>query len=418
MQRATEVNCFFACNHQRNIIIMKNFVEIAVIGGGVIGTAITYYLAKAGFDVCLIERNGIAEGTSGRCDGRVIVYDQVPGESCRLAKMSLDLFPQLPDELGFDIGWSQEGTLLLMESEAEYQIAESHCKCMAETGLPYKMLDYHQVHSEEPGLAENVVGGLSVSCDGSVNPMALAQGFEYQAVKQGATVYSNTNVLDIKSNRSNTVDHIITDQGTIRVKKIINAAGSWAGAIGQMVNLSIPIKPRQGQLIVTERTFPVSGQPVSEFGYIVTRLEQNDYQREVTPVMEKYGIAFALEPTNANNFLIGTSRYFTGFDLSSNKELLAAMAKRAIRFYPGLKDIHVIRSYAGLRPYAPDHLPIISDTEIEGFYIAAGHEGNGISMAPITGELIANMIGNIPQRIDIDPFRWQRFSSPKEVDNA
>ncbi|MBT4289393.1 MAG: FAD-binding oxidoreductase, partial [Deltaproteobacteria bacterium] len=89
---------------------MKNFVEIAVIGGGVIGTAITYYLAKAGFDVCLIERNGIAEGTSGRCDGRVIVYDQVPGESCRLAKMSLDLFPQLPDELGFDIGWSQEGT--------------------------------------------------------------------------------------------------------------------------------------------------------------------------------------------------------------------------------------------------------------------------------------------------------------------
>lgn len=389
---------------------MKKSADIVVVGGGTIGTAVTYYLAKKGLDVCSLERKGIADGTSGRCDGRVIVYDQVPGDSCRLAKMSLDMFPSLSDELGFDICWSREGTLLLMEGEQEFEIAKKHCASMVAEGLPYILLDYNEVHDQEPHLSRDVVGGLDVTCDGSVNPMALAQGFSYGAKKLGATVEAYTTVTGIKLDPKGHVTQVITDRGPIATRQVVNAAGMWAPDLGKMVGLDIPIQPRQGQLLVVERTFPVVRQPVSEFGYIMTRLEKSDYQRTLTPEMEKFGIAFALEPTEAKTSLIGTSRSFVGRDKLTSTKVMRAMAQRATQFYPALKDINVIRSYAGLRPYTPDHSPIISRTEIPGFFIAAGHEGNGIGMAPITGELIANLVCDEATRINAGPFGWSRFS--------
>lgn len=389
---------------------MKKSADVVVVGGGTIGTAVTYYLAKKGVDVCSLERKGIADGTSGRCDGRVIVYDQVPGDSCRLAKMSLDMFSGLSDELGFDICWSREGTLLLMGNEQEYETAKKHCAAMVAEGLPYKVLDRHEIHEREPHLADDVVGGLDVSCDGSVNPMALAQGFSYGSKQKGASVEAYTSVVDIKLDTAGSVSHVVTDRGTIATKQVVNAAGIWAPELGTMVGLDVPIKPRQGQLLVAERTYDVIRSPVTEFGYIMTRLESSEYQREMTPQMEKFGIAFAFEPTEAGTSLIGTSRCFVGRDIRTSTEVLRAIAKRAIRFYPALKDISAIRSYAGLRPHTPDHVPIISSTEIPGFFMATGHEGNGIGMAPITGELIANLICGEPTRIDVEPFAWSRLS--------
>ncbi|MCG8685104.1 MAG: FAD-binding oxidoreductase [Desulfobacterales bacterium] len=390
---------------------MKKTADVVVIGGGIIGTAVTYYLAKKGLDVCSIERRGVADGTSGRCDGRVIVYDQVPGESCKLSKMSLDMYPDLSDELGFDISWTQEGTLLLMESEEEYQIAEKHCKAMVEeAGLPYVMLDYNQVHEQEPHLSKNVVGGLDVTCDGNVNPMAVVQGFSYAAKALGATVAAYTKVLDIKLDDKGSVAKVITDRGTIATKRVVNAAGIWAPELGRMIGLDIPIKPRQGQILVAERTFPIVKRPVSEFGYMMTKLEKSDYKRKLTPEMEKYGVAFALEPTEAMTSLIGTSRSFVGMDTSNSIEVMRAIGERAIQFYPVLQDVNIIRSYAGLRPYTPDHYPIISDTQIPGFYIAAGHEGNGIGMAPITGVLMADIITGEQPEMSVEPFAWSRFS--------
>jgi sarcosine oxidase subunit beta len=96
-------------------------------------------------------------------------------------------------------------------------------------------------------------------------------------------------------------------------------------------------------------------------------------------------------------------------DTSCQIEVLHAMAQRAIRFFPVIKDIKVIRSYAGLRPFTPDHLPIISETEIPGFYVAAGHEGDGIGLSLITGKLISQMICDEPPAIPIEPLKLSRF---------
>jgi sarcosine oxidase subunit beta len=162
-------------------------------------------------------------------------------------------------------------------------------------------------------------------------------------------------------------------------------------------------------MLVSERTFPVGPRKVMEFGYMMAKFEGGSYTRKVTPEMEKFGVALVFEPTEAQNFLIGSSRRFVGEDTSCDVEVLRAMAQRAIRFFPVIKDINIIRSYAGLRPYTPDHLPIVSETEVPGFYVAAGHEGDGIGLSLITGKLVTQMICGEPLEIKVDPLRFGRF---------
>jgi sarcosine oxidase subunit beta len=154
----------------------------------------------------------------------------------------------------------------------------------------------------------------------------------------------------------------------------------------------------------------VAKRKITEFGYIMAKFEKLDYRRDVSPEMEKYGIALVFEPTAALNFIIGSSRQFVGMDTTCDPAVLKAMAQRAIRFFPVLKDIKIIRTYAGLRPYTPDHMPIISNTRIPGFYIATGHEGNGIGLSLITGKLITQMICRLKPDISVEPLRFDRFN--------
>ena len=117
-----------------------------------------------------------------------------------------------------------------------------------------------------------------------------------------------------------------------------------------------------------------------------------------------------IEPTDANNVLIGSSRNFAGYDISTEMEIIHVIAKRAIRFYPILKDLNCVRTYAGLRPFLADHLPLITQVdEVPGYYIATGHKGDGISMAPTTGRLISELIAGEEPYLDLTPFSFNRY---------
>ncbi|MFW5635241.1 MAG: NAD(P)/FAD-dependent oxidoreductase [Thermodesulfobacteriota bacterium] len=385
--------------------------DAVVIGGGVIGTAAAYYLAETGRKVTLIERNGIAAGTSSRCEGFILVNDKMPGYDARLGRLSQSLFPGLSDEIGFDIEWSPRGSLLLIESKEEMAVAEDFCGRLAAEGLDVRMLDRRRIHEIEPHLAEDILGGMETATDGAVNPMALAQGLARAAQKRGAAIRTGATVRDIRLTSSGKMDRIITDGPDILTPTVINAAGIRAPEIGRMVGVEIPITPRQGQILVTERTFGLTRRKVMEFGYLMTKFEKEGYRRRVTPEMEANGVAFVLEPTGAGNFLIGSSRRFTGFDTTTDPTVIRAIAERAVRFYPALARARLIRTYAGLRPYTPDHFPIISPTPVDGFFVAAGHEGNGITLSLITGKLTTQMIAGESPDIDLKPLRLDRFDS-------
>jgi sarcosine oxidase subunit beta len=164
-------------------------------------------------------------------------------------------------------------------------------------------------------------------------------------------------------------------------------------------------------LIVGERSFRVGKRKLQEFGYIMAKFERDDYERSLTPEMEKHGVAFVFEPTETGTFLIGSSRWFAGRNIANSVAVLRCIAQRAMRFLPVLKNVRFIRTYAGLRPYSPDHFPIVSDTPVPGYYVAAGHEGNGIGLAPITGHLIAQMITGEETAIDVEPLKFSRFDA-------
>ncbi len=386
-----------------------NGAEVVVVGGGAVGSATAYYLSKKGMDVILLEKGSLASGTSGRCDGNVLLADKLPGFDSQLNKASQDLFHELSNEIGYDIGWHRRGSLTVMESDLEVEIARDFCKQLVLSGLPVRMLDKKEVHEDEPNLAEDIAGGMEVACDGSLNPMALVHGLAYAARKLGTRVICNTTVTGIRVAAGKGVEAVETDGGLIPTKHVVCCAGIWSPRVGAMVGIEVNIKPRQGQILVSEKSIYIARRKVTEFGYLAAKFENRAYKRNVTQEMEEYGIAMVFEPTKAGNFLIGSSRRFDGENISSHRGVIRCLAQRAIRFFPIIREIKVIRNYAGLRPYTPDHLPIISSTRLPGFWVAAGHEGDGIGLSLITGVLVSQMICNETTILPIERLSISRF---------
>jgi sarcosine oxidase subunit beta len=388
---------------------MIETADAVVIGGGVIGASILYYLAKSNVNACLVERGDIASGTSGRCDGNVMASDSTPGYDSDMAKLGAELFPGLANELDYDVHWSNRGSLIVFENEEEAKVGKEHARKLKERGVPVRLFDQKEVHEDEPYLAPDIVGGMETACDGALDPISLTIGLVMGAKKLGATVCKYTKVTGI--DRNGKAGFVVrTDKNDIATPVVINAAGVWTADIGNMVGLDIPIRPRQGQILVAEQTFRVARRKIMEFGYLMAKYSSTA-KRNVTPDMEKYGVALVYEPTHVNNFLLGSSRQFVGFDVRSNYRIMRAIAQRGIRFFPVMKDINIIRSYAGVRPFCVDHLPIVSDTQIPGFYIASGHEGNGIGLSLVTGTLISQMICGEKLIIDPTPLSFFRFEN-------
>lgn len=388
--------------------MIKN-ADIVVIGGGAIGTAVMYALAKTGAKVILVESGDIAEGTSSKCDGNVLISDKMPGYDAMLAKRSQDMFLSLSDEIGYDIEWTRRGSMNMIENETELEKAREYCQGLVDSGIPARMMSQQEVREDEPLISPHVIGGLEVACDGSLYPMALCYGLALASQRLGAEIMPYTSVTSIERDDSGRVSRVNTTAGGVACENVVNCAGIWAKEIGRMVGLDIPVEARQGQILVSEQTFRVARRKVVEFGYLMAKFQGGDYKRDVPPDVEEYGVAFVFEPTHANNFLMGSSRRFVGRDTSCHIGVMKAIASRAVHFFPVMKDVKIIRAYAGLRPFTPDHMPIVSGTDIPGFYIATGHEGDGISLSLVTAEIISGLINNKPIDMDLRPLAYSRY---------
>ena len=368
--------------------------DAVVVGGGVIGCCTAYYLTKAGLKVALVEKKDIASGTTSSCDGNILISDKKPGFDTDLASASQNLFKELDKELDCEFDYTQKGSLYLIESDEEWLVADDFVKKQTANGYSMRMLDYKQVHKDEPLLADDIIGGVEIDTDAAVYPMDFSYSLIDKACNKGLKVYNYNTVEDIILGTKGQIESVLLSGGEkLKTNIVINSAGVWAPEIGNMVNINIPIRPRQGQILVAEKTRQVGRRKIVEFGYMMAKFGSQNYKRDIHPILEKHGIAFVFEPTAANNFLIGSSRQFVGHDTRTSIEVIKGLAARAIRFFPSMRDINVIRTYAGLRPYVDDHFPIVSSVEnVPGFYIAAGHEGDGIGLAPITAKLVEYLI--------------------------
>lgn len=381
--------------------------DVLIIGGGIIGCSIAYYTSKYGRDVTIIEKGEFVSGTSSRCDGNILAIDKDPGFDSQMSLVSQKLVTSLSEELEHSFEYRAPGSILVCESDEEMEAAQQWVNRQKEAGLPFRMLDRKDIREESPFFADDLLGGLECATDSTVNPYLLAFALLAESKKFGTKAFNHTEVKEMKRDIDGSFI-VETTNGTFTAKQVVNAAGVWAPKIGQMLDVNIPIEPRKGHIIVASRQQHVGCRKVMEFGYLISKFGG---QRKVDALTEKYGVALVFEPTESQNFLIGSSREFVGFHTKINNEVIKCIANRAIRFYPKMADMMVIRSYAGLRPWTEDHLPIISRVEhIPNYFIAAGHEGDGISLAAVTGKVIEELLNEKETIIPIEPLRLSRFT--------
>ncbi|MDR4971409.1 NAD(P)/FAD-dependent oxidoreductase [Bacillus toyonensis] len=381
--------------------------DVLIIGGGIIGCSIAYYTSKYGRDVTIIEKGEFVSGTSSRCDGNILAIDKDPGFDSQMSLVSQKLVTDLSEELEHSFEYRAPGSILLCESDEEMEAAQQWVNRQKDAGLPFRMLDRQDIREESPFFADDLLGGLECATDSTVNPYLLAFSLLAESKKMGAKAINHTEVKEMKRDIDGSFI-VETTNGTFTAKQIVNAAGVWAPKIGQMLDVNIPIEPRKGHIIVASRQQHVGCRKVMEFGYLISKFGG---KRKVDALTEKYGVALVFEPTESQNFLIGSSREFVGVHTRINNEVIKCIANRAIRFYPKMADMMVIRSYAGLRPWTEDHLPIISRVDhIPNYYIAAGHEGDGISLAAVTGKVIEELLNEKETIIPIEPLRLSRFT--------
>jgi len=384
--------------------------EVVVIGGGVIGSSIAYYLARDNIDVVLVEMGSIASGTSGACSGGVLLGTKKPGIHLELALKSAKEYRKLMENLELDIEYQQNGGMIVIENDNEFHIMKDFIKKQKKAGLEVVLLDNKGTRKIEPALSEGILGSTYSYLDAQLNPIYLNFSLLEAAKRFGARIFTNTRVVDIKL-KYGKVDLVITDKGSIGTRIVVNAAGSYASKIGELLGLSIPIKPMRGQILVTEEIPPLLNSLILSAKAMVAKFnpcscEDNENKSEI----EKFNIGSTIEQTLNGNVLIGTTREFAGFNRRINYKANKYIAKEVCKIVPSLKDVNIIRMFAGLRPSTPDKLPILGKiANIEGFIMAAGHEGDGIELAPITGRLISELIIKGKSSVPLDEFRLERF---------
>ncbi|WP_411842825.1 NAD(P)/FAD-dependent oxidoreductase [Salinicoccus sp. HZC-1] len=385
----------------------RDIYDVLIIGGGIIGASIAYYTTKTGLKVALLEGSTLASGTSSKCDGNVLLIDKEPGFDSRMAIKSQALIRELSEELEMKFEFRHPGSIFLCADDDELEQAHEWVDLQnAENGEDefFRKLTKEDLKNDSKYFSDHLVGGIECTNDATVNPYMLTFALVHQAKKYDFSLFENTRVTDVEQTHDGNFK-VFSHGDVFKTRKVINAAGVHAPKVANMLGMDVPIKPRKGHILVASRSELMGTRKIQEFGYLMTKFGK---ERKASKEMNDYGIALVHEATESQNFLLGSSREFTGFDTKVDHRIIQLIARRAIEYFPQMKDMNIIRSYAGLRPWTPDHLPVLSETKIPGFYIAAGHEGDGIGLSAITGLWVSQMVTDSLED-DISPLDINRF---------
>lgn len=385
--------------------------DIVVIGGGVIGSAITYNLAKRGKRVTLLEKNYLSSGSSSACDQGILLQSKAPGEHLALGIYSMELYKNLSRELDTNLEFTQKGYLVLIENETERQTMEEVVRKQNAQGLDSHLISVEEAMRLQQGLNRHaIVAATFCSMDGEVNPYITTMAYADRAARLGAVIRCGCPVTDIIVEHG-AVKGVKTPEETIYADIVIDAAGVWAPYIGEMVGLQIPIKPRRGQVFISESVPRFVHKGVINARYIVAK-HHPELLKNDTSMKAKLGVGISLTQSEKGNVLFGASREFVGYNTDNSVVGLREVMANAIHLVPGLKKLNIIRTMGGIRPYTPDSKPLIGYVDgIDGFFMAAGHEGDGISLAPATGKMVADLIvdgvTDVPAAASFDPNRFE-----------
>ena len=356
--------------------------DVVVIGGGLVGCSCAYWLAGRGVRVLLLEREDVAAGASGACDGHLCCQSKAPGIHLQLAQRSLRLYDALSDELGAEIGFRRCGSWLIAETADEWRTLRSAAEARRGAGLDISLHAGEEVWRDEPVLSRTLAGGSYCPTDAQIDPWRATLGFYRAACRAGVECDLGAEVREIRIDRGRTTG-VRTACGDVACGSVLVAAGAWSAPLLASVGVALPLRPRRGEILVTEPMPPILSSIILHSPYVTAKFRQ-DEPRPATLVLEQ---------SAAGNLLIGSTRSYAGLDVRNTPGGVAVEAAEAARLAPGLCRLDIVRCFAGLRPSSGDGLPLLGPVaEVEGLFVASGHEGDGIALAPVTGEIVAEAI--------------------------
>jgi sarcosine oxidase subunit beta len=363
--------------------------EIAIVGGGVVGLAIAYYLARRGLeDVVVLERGYLAEGASGRNGGGV--RQQWSTEiNIRLMQESVELCRRFAVDVGVNVWFRQGGYLFLARSEKEVKRLERNIGVQNRCGVATRMLDPKGAQDIVPELdLTGIVGAAYNPTDGILFPWPFLWGYARQAAAHGVRIFTQTAVNAIT--REDTGYAVATSRGTVHARRVINATGSWSPQVGKMIGVDIPTYPIRHEICSSEPLKPFLRPMVSELssGLYCSQSMRGEIVGGVTV------------PGHGSTYAMG-----------STLEFLATYSRRLVKLMPILGDIKILRQWAGPYDQSPDGNPILgAPTDHPDFFLACGFVGHGFMMAPIVGKLYAEWLTGGDKHEIFERYTLSRFT--------
>jgi glycine/D-amino acid oxidase-like deaminating enzyme len=358
-----------------------------------VGAACADALTRRGLSVLVIDSRFAGGGVTAAGMGHIVVMDDSEPQF-QLTAYSRKLWSELAAELSSDCEDEPCGTLWIAESEEEWEAVRAKRAAYESHGAAVEILDSKSLAEAEPNLRRGLMGALRVPDDRVVYPPNAARWLLERAKRGGASVREGCEVIGARA------EEVTLAKERLRAAHVVNAAGPEAPRLTP----GLPIEPRKGHLVITDRYPGFCRHQLVELGYL---------KSAHVLTAGASSVAFNVQPRATGQFLIGSSREFVGWDSSPNPDILERMIRRGVEFMPALAGLSAIRVWTGFRPATPDKLPLIgrwtsSETRVPGPWIAAGHEGLGITTATGTGEILAALITGEAPAIDPTPFAPNR----------
>ncbi len=363
---------------------MPRSSDVVVIGAGIIGCTAAYFLTLEGHRVTILERGDVASGTASASGGWVIIHDKETSAEVALALESRRLYDRLASDAGVEV--HRGGGMSLATTSEEWARLRRQAEVAVSGGASVELLTAPIVRDFEPEIARDIVGATYCADEGTVHAPQVCEVLIRAVKARGGEVLTGDPVTAVTVTGGKVVG-VRTTTERIAASVVVCACGVWSPAVGKLVGVEIPVIPRRGHLLIME-TSPIR-RPVLEAGYLdVSGGAQ----------LDAHGVRTIVQPRGDGTCVIGSSREFMGMDTTVDPNLVERIRQRAARFVPVLATTRLARVTVGFRPYTPLGRPIIGWTGPDGFLVATGHEGQGVTLAPITGKLVSDLIaGRIRQ---------------------
>ena len=363
--------------------------DAVIVGAGIIGAACAAELKSRGLKVLVIDKKQPGTEATAACMGHVVVMDDNQTQ-LDLTKYSAELWDEFVKGLPPSCENALNGTLWVAEDDEEMEAVYEKEKLYSDNGIEAEILNAEQLYIHEPNLRPGCTGALRVPGDRVVYPTnctsVLMKNIEFKTA-------------GVKSVSPGEI--ILEDGEKISAAHVIVANGARSGDLIP----DLPVKPRKGHLVITDRYPGFVNHQIVELGYLKSA---HSFDPE--------SVAFNIQPRSTGQLLIGSSREFTGFDKSLNRSILAKMIDRACYYMPGLKNVRSLRVWTGLRPASHDGLPYIGPwSDEKGLWICTGHEGLGITTSLASAKILTAQIFQEEAAIDSEAFKPERVFSEQHA---